>query len=134
MFEDCSGREATCLEEAEAYIWSFIAENEASGDRHIREHSHDFDLYLPWLLEILEYQRPHEGESGRPILELQQLYMEAAWGLVMQGFLRPGPRTITGDPHRDGHGKGYSVTFKGRERLEREAMTHRIPVEHRRGL
>jgi hypothetical protein len=120
MFEDCSGRRAQCVADAERYIWKFIAENLTATDRHVREHSHDFDLYLPWLLEILEYQRGGRDTLELPIIEVQGLYMEAAWMLVMEGFLRPGPRSIMGDPLKDGYGKGYSLTTKGRERIREE--------------
>lgn len=120
MFEDCSGRAVRTLEQAECYLWKFIAENHSTEDTHIREHSHDFDLYLPWLLEILEYQRGGRDEPVLTILEIQELYMEAAWDLVMAGFLRPGPRRISGDPTKDGYGKGFSLTRKGRERMATE--------------
>ncbi|HVT12516.1 MAG TPA: hypothetical protein VHE55_09630 [Fimbriimonadaceae bacterium] len=96
-----------------------MAENLAATDRHILEHSHDFDLYLPWLLEILEYQKS-DRSNNLPIIEIQRLYMEAAWDMVLQGYLRPGPRTISGDPLKDGYGKGYSLTEKGRQKLVQE--------------
>jgi hypothetical protein len=121
MFEDCSGRAVTSAEEAESYIWKFIAECSCTKDKHIQEHSHDFDLYLPWLLEILEYQKT-DRSTALPIIEIQRLYMEAAWELVMSGYLRPGPRTISGDPLKDGYGKGYSLTERGRIRLREERI------------
>jgi len=120
MFEDCSGRLVRRCADCECYIWKFMAENMASNDRNIQEHSHDYDLYLPWLLEILQTQKG--DRSGMlPILEVQRLYMEAAWEMVMQGYLRPGTRTINGDPLKDGYGNGYSLTEKGRQRLAEEA-------------
>lgn len=120
MFEDCSGRMVQNVSDAECYLWKFIAENLSASDRHVREHSHDFDLYLPWLLEILEYQKG-DRDRALPIIEIQRLYMEASWDLVMRGFLRPGPRTISGDSMKDGYGKGYSLTEKGRVRVQEEA-------------
>ncbi len=116
MFEDCSGRYVSSTAEAEAYLWDFMAECLSTLDRHIQERSHEFDLYLPWLLEIIEY---HKGDRGGalPIIAIQRFYMEAAWKMVMEGYLRPGPRTISGDPLRDGYGKGYSLTEQGRRRL-----------------
>jgi hypothetical protein len=119
MFEDCSGRLIKTVEDAECYIWRFMAENQSTTDPHILAHSHDFDLYLPWLLEILEYQKT-DRSGALSIIDIQGLYMEAAWDLVMQGYLRPGPRTISGDPLRDGYGKGYSLTTRGRQRLAEE--------------
>jgi hypothetical protein len=122
MFDDCSGRRVRTREDAECYLWKFMAENHLCEDRHIREHSHDFDLYLPWLLEILEYQKGERSEA-LPILQVQQLYMDAAWDLVMRGLLRPGPRTISGDSHKDGYGKGYSLTLLGCQRLSEETRS-----------
>lgn len=119
MFEDCSGRLVQSVSDAECYIWKFIAENRFAADHHILERSFDFDLYLPWLLEILEYQKADRG-GALPIIDIQRLYMDAAWDLVLQGYLRPGPRTISGDPLRDGYGKGYSLTDRGRSRVEEE--------------
>lgn len=120
MFEDCRGRFVKSIEDAEEYIWRFIAENHCCSDRHVKEHSHDFDLYLPWLLEVMEYQKS-ERQDGLTMLQIQQFYMDAAWDLVMKGYFRPGPRTISGDPLKDGYGKGYSLTPIGRQRLEDEA-------------
>lgn len=125
MFEDCSGRYVKSVADAECYIWKFMAENLSADDRHILEHSHDFDLFLPWLLEIIEYQKGDRSE-GLPIIEIQRMYMEAAWNLVMAGFLRPGPRTISGDPLRDGYGKGYSLTDRGRARLAEDMLANKI--------
>ncbi|HTQ11000.1 MAG TPA: hypothetical protein VMI31_13070 [Fimbriimonadaceae bacterium] len=116
MFEDSRGRYVTSVEEAEDYIWRFIAENLSTEDHRIRDRSQDYDLYLPWLLEILEYQKADRNEAP-PILDIQHLYMEASWDLVMRGLLRPGPRTISGDPLRDGYGKGYSLTDRGQRQL-----------------
>jgi len=116
MFEDSRGRFVTSVEEAADYIWRFIAENQSATDTHIRARSQDYDLYLPWLLEILENQKLDRG-GALPILEMQRLYMEASWDLVMQGHMRPGPRTITGDSSKDGYGKGYALTERGRQHL-----------------
>jgi hypothetical protein len=120
MFEDCSGRLAKTQEDAECYLWRFMSENMCCKDKHVTAHLYDFDLYLPWLLEILEYQKPEDKSDALPIIELQRLFMDAAWSLVMQGFLRPGPKTISGDPLRDGYGKGYSLTISGQKRIALE--------------
>lgn len=119
MFDDCSGRTVKSVPDAECYVWKFMAENLSAKDPHILEHSYDFDLYLPWLLEILEYQKG-DREGALPIIEMQRLYMEAAWNMVLQGYLRPGPRTICGDPLRDGYGKGYSLTEKGLAKIKQD--------------
>jgi hypothetical protein len=122
MFEDCKGRLVQSAIEAEAYIWDFIAENQSTSDRHILEHSYDFDLYLPWLLEILEYQKTDRA-GALPIIEIQRIYMDAAWNLVMKGQLRPGPRAISGDPTKDGYGKGYSLTEVGLRHLREKSAS-----------
>jgi hypothetical protein len=124
MFEDCSGRFVKSVEDAECYIWKFIAENHCCEDRHVTAHNHDYDLYLPWLMEILEYQKT-DKVGAMAILDIQQFYMDAAWDLVMKGYLRPGTRSITGDPLKDGYGKGYSLTMQGRARLAEETRRFR---------
>jgi len=116
MFEDTSGRLVQSQQDAEAYIWKFIAENLAQTDRHVVEHSRDYDLFLPWLLEIVSNLHVAEEKEPLPIFDLERIYMDAAWNMVMSGDLRPGPRVITGDTH-DGYGKGYSLTVKGRQRV-----------------
>lgn len=127
MFEDTSGRLVQSEEDAERYIWKFIAENLAQTERHIVDHTRDFDLFLPWLLEIVSNLHVPEAEEPLPIFDLERIYMDAAWTIVMQGYLRPGPRVITGDI-RDGFGKGYSLTKKGLERLA--SMNARRPSDH----
>jgi hypothetical protein len=117
MFEDRSGRLAKTVEEAIAYLWRFIAENAAVTDTKMKEHSHDFDLYLPWLLQIFDRHGEQPGET-LAIPELESLYMDAAWRMVDEGFLRPGPRSIGGGQPRDGYGNGYSLTAKGRQTLK----------------
>lgn len=116
MFEDRSGRFVQSQADAERYIWSFIAENLGHEDAHLLEHSHDFDLFLPWLLEIVSNQHVNINEETLPIFDLERIYMDAAWSIVMEGYLRPGPRVITGDI-RDGYGKGFSLTVRGLEKL-----------------
>ncbi len=116
MFEDKTGRLATNLEEAQAYLWKFIAENLAVTDHRVSEQSHSFDLYLPWLLQIFDRHGEQPGET-LSMPALHGLYMDAAWSMVEEGFLRPGPRMIDGEQPRDGYGNGYSLTAKGKERL-----------------
>ena len=116
MFEDTSGRLIQSEEDAEQYIWKFIAENLAQTDRHITEHNRDYDLFLPWLLEIVSNLHVSTELEPLPIFDLERIYMDAAWTMVMQGFLRPGPKVVTGDT-RDGYGKGFALTHKGIQRL-----------------
>ncbi len=117
MFDDKSGRLAATVEEAEAYTWRFIAENRTITDPRMLAHSHDFDLFLPWMLEIFDTQG-HQPNEPHSLLEIQRLYMDAAWNLVTQSFLRPGPRTISSGQTADGYGKGFSLTPKGLEKVE----------------
>lgn len=127
MFDDCRGRLAQSLQDAEDYILDFIVENLAQKERRIVEKSFDFDLYLPWLMEIVEYQRV-EGKGHCPeIVELEGLYMDAAWSLCNKGYLRPGPRRTNSDNPRDGYGKGYSLTLMGRTML-REKIWEMVNV------
>ena len=116
MFEDRSGRLATTVAEAEAYLWRFIAENRVVTDPKVRGHSHDYDLYLPWLVQIFDRHGEQHGET-MTMLDLNGLYMDAAWAMVTEGHLRPGPRTIDGEQPKDGYGNGYSLTAKGKIRL-----------------
>ena len=117
MFEDRTGRLASTVDEAVDYLWKFIAENRTVTDPKVREHTHDFDLYLPWLVQIFErHGEQHDEKLAMP--DLHGLYMDAAWQMVTQGFLRPGPRSIDGDQPKDGYGNGYSLTSKGKEKVK----------------
>ncbi|HTQ10997.1 MAG TPA: hypothetical protein VMI31_13055 [Fimbriimonadaceae bacterium] len=116
MFEDKSGRLATTIEEAEIYLWKFIAENLAITDQRVKTQSHDFDLFLPWLLQIFDRHGEQPGEK-LSMTDLNSLYMDAAWSLVSQGYLRPGPRMIDGEQPKDGYGNGYSLTAIGKHRI-----------------
>lgn len=132
MFEDCSGRLVKCLDEAEAYIQKFIVENLAQPDRRVSDRSHDFDLYLPWLIEIVENHRVKEEEAPQ-IVSLERLYMDAAWSLVMKGTLRPGPRTTTSENPRDGYGKGYSLTLCGYAQLKEQIQSRARELREKEG-
>lgn len=126
MFENPAGRLVRNQGEAEAYLFRFISENRQATDKRMIGKSHDFDLYLPWLVEILDNIHEQEGETF-PMRDLQRLYMDAAWNLVMQGFLRPGPRKINGDSPSSSYGQGYTLTALGEKRLNEEAVTTADP-------
>ena len=116
MFQICSGRLARTIEEAEAFIFHFIAENHLCPDARVHNRSFGYDLYLPWLFEVVEnLSVADEGDAPR-VVDLDVLYMDAAWSLVQKGFLRPGPSRITGDNPKEGYGKGYALTPQGRAR------------------
>jgi len=129
MFDDPSGRLIQNEDDAQQFIWKFIAENLVQTERHIVEHNRDYDLFLPWLLEIVSNLHVKAERDMLPIHDLERIYMDAAWTLVMEGYLRPGPRVITGDI-RDGFGKGYSLTQKGAQRMK--AVLHQMeePAAH----
>jgi hypothetical protein len=122
MFHDPRGRLARTIEEAEEYIFHFIAENHNCKETRVHDRSHDFDLYLPWLYEVVENLHVHEDDAPK-VIDLDVLYMDAAWSLVMKGFMRPGPRGMCGDNPKDGYGKGYSLTGQGRRRLCGELLS-----------
>ena len=128
MFDDTSGRLVQSQEDAEEFIWRFIAENLAVTERQIAEHNRDYDLFLPWLLEIVSNMHVKSEHEPLPIFDLERIYMDAAWQMVMEGHLRPGPRVITGDI-RDGYGKGFSLTRKGTEEMRSRLQT-RAAVNH----
>jgi len=128
MFEDCSGRLVRCLDEAEAYVLGFIVENLAQQDRRISDRSHDFDLYLPWLIEIVENHHVKGEEEAPEIVNLERLYMDAAWSLVMKGTLRPGPRTTTSENPRDGYGKGFSLTVSAQAQLREKIRNRALEI------
>ena len=102
-FDEMRAREATTKEEAQQVIREFIREGQELQSRHnVPERSHGYDLYLPWLIEVIEYVKTD------PEKEILDILMDSAWDLVMQGVLRPGPKqSAGGDPH--GYGVGYSL-------------------------
>lgn len=117
MSYDCRGRKAKTVNEAECAIQRFLYDCRHERTWRALDRSHDYDLYLPWLIEILENQ-PHDESLDTPASDLERLFMEAAWSLAIQGYLRPGPRKISSENAKDGFGKGYSLTFKGEEWLQ----------------
>lgn len=104
--------------EAQEFIRSFLKYEREHRDELAKNKEHDYDLYLPWLMEVVV--NAPEREESRPPAELDHVYMDAAWSLVTDGIFRPGPRRVTGDGGSDGYGKGFSLTNKGREWLARE--------------
>lgn len=114
-FNEQQARSATTIEEAEQNIRLFILEGKNDeSQHHVRERSKGFDLYLPWLIEVIEYVQPLPDKGAIGILELQKLYMDAAWSMVMKGVLRPGPKMATGASETHAYGVGYSV-IEGQE-------------------
>ena len=125
MFDDTSGRMARTIQQAEDYIFCFLSDNECmcKESAQAAQRSHDYDLYLPWLLEVVENQHLENDSSAPKVADLDHLYMDAAWSLTQQGFLRPGPTRITGDSGGQGYGKGFTLTQKGRDRLNQRGSS-----------
>jgi len=117
------GQKARNVQEAAAYIREFMQFERDYPEQINRGKDHDFDLYLPWMMEVVN--NAPEEEGSRPPTELDALYMDAAWALVQEGYIRPGPRTVSGDNPPDGYGKGFSLTPKGRDWIELEVRSER---------
>ena len=117
MSVDRFGREAHTVAEAEEYVLRFIARNLTITDPHVRERSHEYDLYLPWLMELVTNAAGVRGGDCLPIPELERLYMDAAWSLCQKGVLRPGPGRVSQESRGEAFGKGYSMTLSGRETI-----------------
>ena len=110
------GADVVSVDDAEGFIREFILElrNDRSG--RMRRHSREYDLFMPWLWEEITTSGTHL-EPTHAKLETNELYMEAAWSLVQKGILRPGPPKTTSEDGAGDYGKGYSLTFKGKEWL-----------------
>lgn len=117
MFDATKARLARNLEQAEDNLIAFLAREIGHDDRQAHQHSHDYDLYLPWFLEVISYVPVPEGADSPLLTEIDHLYMDAAWSLVVRGFIRPGPRAISSIDTADGLGKGFSLTPEGRQRV-----------------
>lgn len=110
MFDERRARSATTKEEAQQSIRDFIREGLHEQSRHnIVEKSRGFDLYLPWMMEVIEYVEPYPDKEPHKIPELHRLYMDAAWDLVMQGLLRPGPKAMAGGSDNNAYGRAFSL-------------------------
>lgn len=107
------GAEVANLDEAVEFIRGFILELRHDESGRMRRHSREYDLFLPWLWEEITTSGTHL-EPTHTKLETNELYMEAAWSLVQQGFLRPGPPKTTSEAPAGDYGKGYTLTIKGK--------------------
>lgn len=106
------GQRATTVEGAEDFIRTFMRYERDHRGEIAKNKEHDYDLYLPWMMEVV-VNAPEE-EGSQPPAQLDYLYMDAAWSLVLKGVFRPGPRRVTGDAGHDGYGKGFTLTEKGK--------------------
>jgi hypothetical protein len=114
------GRQAKTIDDAKAFIRKFIYEIIHTKDQSGYVKHYEMDLYLPMMMDwILNVPAAKDMEfTTSEVLEV--LYMDAAWGLCMDGIFRPGPRSTVGEVPGDSYGKGYSLTAKGKEWLEQE--------------
>jgi hypothetical protein len=109
-FDERKARGATTSDEAQEAIIEFIREGQDAQSRHnVANKSQGFDLYLPWLIEVIEYVEPLDDKEPLPILQLHRLYMDTAWSMVMKGILRPGPRTLSGAGESNTYGRAFSL-------------------------
>lgn len=109
------GQLVTSVEEAEEFIRAFLLYEREHRDELAKNKEHDYDLYLPWLMEVVV--NAEEIKESRPPSEFDRLYMDAGWSLVLKGYFRPGPRKVSGDVGHDGYGKGFTLTSKGEQWL-----------------
>jgi hypothetical protein len=130
MSVDRFGREAHTVAEAEEYVLRFIARNLTITDPHVRARSLDYDLFLPWLIELVTNASGVAPADCLPIPELERLYMDAAWSLCQKGLLRPGPTRVSQESRGDAFGKGYSMTVNGREVVRNLAPWHEPVHSH----
>lgn len=122
--DDRTGRMAKTIEEAKKFLFFFIYENKLRSENPlVSVRSHDYDLFLPWMFEVIENQNVEESDEAPEVLAIDELYMEAAWQLVMDGYLRPGPRRSTGESSGQGYGKGFSLTLKGKQYVKDEIQS-----------
>lgn len=112
MLLGSKGRACHTREDAEQFIAEFIVETLRDPYGPMQRHSLDYDLYLPWLQEEVWNSPTPEDALQTPVLD--RIYMDAAWSLVMKGYLRPGPRTMSAQCRPQDYGKGYSLTAEGR--------------------
>ena len=110
-FDEHLARSAKTVDEAQQAIIEFLREGQNAQSQHnVVDKSHGFDLYLPWMMEVIEYVKPAPGdEEPLRVPELHRLYMDAAWGLVIKGLLRPGPKALTGGSESGAYGRAYSL-------------------------
>lgn len=124
MSVDRFGREAHTVADAEEYVLRFIARNLTITDPHVWDRSHNYELYLPWLIEWVTNTVDSRTADCLSIPDLERLYMDAAWSLCQKGVLRPGPARVSQECRGEALGKGYSLTVNGREVIKQLEPWH----------
>jgi hypothetical protein len=112
------GRKAKSTEDAKTFIRAFMDHTLNNTLETGYGKSYDFDLFLPWMMDWVLNVPAKEDDGFTPTDELEVLYMDAAWELVQEGVLRPGPRGTNGEGTGGEYGKGYAMTPKGRQWLK----------------
>lgn len=108
------GLKVESVEEAKTFLHEVVRQVRTDPGGCIARGSGDYDVFLPWLWELTE-NSPHRGEALRARPQLEQVYMDAAWALVMDGYLRPGPRKIHAQTRPSDFGVAYSLTVAGQK-------------------
>lgn len=103
------------IDDAEAYLREFIWETLQDPKGSLQRHSHDYDLYLPWVHEEIRNAPPPPGYEMHGAVLVDRMLMDAAWSLVQKNILRPGPRAVSSEVRPDDYGKGFSLTPPGTE-------------------
>ena len=103
------------LDETEDFLREFIWETLRDPIGPMQRHSHDYDLFLPWVHEEIRNAPPAPGHEVHGAVFIDRLLMDAAWDLVQKGFLRPGPRAVSSEVRASDFGKGYALTVTGRD-------------------
>ena len=101
------------VEETEEYLREFIWETLRDPNGPMQRHSHDYDLFLPWVHEEIRNAPPPPGTEVHGAVLVDRLLMDCAWSLCLRGFLRPGPRAVSSECRAGDYGKGYSLTPSG---------------------
>jgi hypothetical protein len=122
--ETTHGRKAKSVQDAQAFILEFMNETLNNPSESGYGKSYDFDLFLPWMMSWILNVPQKDDQDITPTDDLEVLYMDAAWDLVMKGILRPGTRGTGGEGTGGEYAKGYSMTPKGKEWLAEYARTN----------
>ena len=103
------------VEDTEPYLQEFIWETLRDPNGPMQRHSHDYDLFLPWVHEEVRNAPPAPGQEIHGAVLVDRLLMDGAWALVQKGYLRPGPRAVSSEVRGTDYGKGFSLTHAGIE-------------------
>jgi hypothetical protein len=131
-----NGRKVSDVQGAIGFIKEFLVHTLSGELETGYGKSYDFDLYLPYVMDWVLNVPQTEQEGFSPTHELEILYMEAGWEMVLEGLLRPGPRSTNGEVPGGSYGKGYSLTNKGWKWLKTvdKTQTETTPAQQADGV